>query len=143
MPRPRPTVAARHSESASKRLDTRRLRVALERKIQAGGSSALQGGSRSKAVDPAAPGRRAFVGHRAREAAQNREEEARGRILKNQNTMGVASSTSIMRQVEEGSSAERMDEITERFAFFQRWSLGDVKAALDEHGGRRPALRET
>ena len=36
--------------------------------------------------------------------------------------MGVASSTLIMRQVEEGSKTERLKELSERFAFFQRWS---------------------
>ena len=46
--------------------------------------------------------------------------------------MGVASSTLIMRQVEEGSKTERLKELAERFAFFQRWSLVDVRRALDE-----------
>ena len=48
--------------------------------------------------------------------------------------MGVASSTLIMRQVEEGSKTERLKELAERFAFFQRWSLVDVRRALDEYG---------
>ena len=48
--------------------------------------------------------------------------------------MGVASSTLIMRQVEEGSKTERLAELSEKFAFFQRWSLTDVKRALDEYG---------
>ena len=48
--------------------------------------------------------------------------------------MGVASSTLIMRQVEEGSKTERLKELSERFAFFQRWSLVDVRRALDQYG---------
>ena len=48
--------------------------------------------------------------------------------------MGVASSTLIMRQVEEGSKTERLKELAERFAFFQRWSLVDVRRALDQYG---------
>ena len=49
--------------------------------------------------------------------------------------MGVASSTLIMRQVEEGSKTERLKELSERFAFFQRWSLKDVKHSLEAYGG--------
>ncbi len=39
-----------------------------------------------------------------------------------------------MRQVEEGSKTERLKELSERFAFFQRWSLVDVRRALDQYG---------
>jgi len=49
--------------------------------------------------------------------------------------MGVGSSTLILRNVEEGTSEQRLEEIIEKFAFFKRWSLKDVRFSLDAYGG--------